>query len=204
MTGIAQNLVVASPGCGCLFTYTVVTHLSEILSELEQRYGQRDQSFTIVGVEFVAGAPQIWFPGDRKHVAVQLSALAWQNETEAFAQLAHEAVHLLNPVKVASVFEEGLAAGTQVEFGRRRDPTYQIGDAKYSDAMLLVNRVIEMQPLVVKTLRQNGQALSAVSADMILAAVPELDREGAIELACPFNDWKPASSETKLLPDQQG
>src|SRR5882724_13157884 len=98
-----------TPESGCLYTYTLVSHLSDILDDVERRFGPRDEAFTILGVEFGVGNPQIWFPSGRKHVAIQLGAAARLNVNEALFQVAHECVHLLNPVRAASVLEEGVA-----------------------------------------------------------------------------------------------
>jgi hypothetical protein len=46
-----------------------------MLEEVEQLFGRRNHDYTILGIEFSGTIPQIWFPGDRKHIAIQLGEL---------------------------------------------------------------------------------------------------------------------------------
>src|SRR5689334_1795982 len=41
------------------FTWTLVSRLGEMLKEIEGLLGKRDQSFTILGIEFQAEGPQL-------------------------------------------------------------------------------------------------------------------------------------------------
>src|SRR5208337_1006395 len=142
MATVHDNLVVARPcppGSGCTYTWTLASRAGEILRLVEERYGPRDCSFTLLGVEFSEPQPQIWFPGDCRHVVIQLTTSAMNDEIQALYQLAHECVHLLDPVVfgLASVFEEGVATLLSAEYARRLQPSYSPSDAKYDAAARL-------------------------------------------------------------------
>jgi hypothetical protein len=73
---VHEDLIIARrcpPESGCTFTWTLASRFGEMLREIEKLYGIRDRSFTILGVELGEGLPQIWFPGNCNHIAIQLS-----------------------------------------------------------------------------------------------------------------------------------
>ena len=41
-----------------------------MLNLAEAAYGPRDDSYTILGIEFENNAPRIWYPGNCKHIAI--------------------------------------------------------------------------------------------------------------------------------------
>jgi hypothetical protein len=97
-------------------TWTLVTILGVLLREAESTYGPRVKDWTILGIEFgpdigTMTAPQIWYPGSTKNVAIRLSLNAAKNPTAAIFELAHETIHLLAPSGRAPAcrLEEGLA-----------------------------------------------------------------------------------------------
>lgn len=96
---------------GSGYTWTLASRLGDMLQMAEELFGQRDSSYTILGVEFIIGVPQIWYPGDCKHIIIQLDEVAATNMSQACYQLAHETVHLLSPTggNNANNFEEGVA-----------------------------------------------------------------------------------------------
>ena len=73
-------------------TWTLTTILGEFIADLEDRYGPRDMAYTLLGIEFRGGTPCIWFPGNRKHIAIVLTETARDDCDLAIWQLAHEAV----------------------------------------------------------------------------------------------------------------
>jgi hypothetical protein len=83
-----------------------------LLAEAERRFGPRDKSWTILGVDFGGSSPNIWYPssGD-KMVVVKLSDNASLDPNRALFQLSHEVIHLLSPSggKMAPALEEGPA-----------------------------------------------------------------------------------------------
>ena len=93
------------------FSWTLTSRLGDILSKAETAYGPRDMNWTILGIEFCSNVPQIWFPENCRHIAIQLATNALGDTAIACYQLAHEVIHLLAPngQHIAPVIEEGLA-----------------------------------------------------------------------------------------------
>jgi len=139
------------------YTWTLATRLGAILSEIENIYGERDKSWTVLGVEFEKNGPQLWYPGNCKNIAIQLAPNALKNEMLACYQLAHEAIHLLAPSggRNAPVIEEGLATVFSEDFVSREFNAFGItNDAKYIDAASKVRALIEKYPDAINTLRK--------------------------------------------------
>lgn len=155
------------------YTWTLPTRLGQMLHEIESQYGPRDPAWTILGVEFMAGNPQIWFPGDRKHVAIQLSTTAEESELRACYQLAHEAVHLLAPVHagMAPVIEEGLATVYSEDFVRREFKAARMTDeAPYARAAASVRELLGAEPDAILRLRAVERNFTMMTADTFARA----------------------------------
>ncbi|HVV99691.1 MAG TPA: hypothetical protein VHB77_05105 [Planctomycetaceae bacterium] len=174
------------------FTWTLVSRLGEMLKEIEALLGPRDQSFTLLGIEFQAEGPQLWFPlahEGRKDVVIQLSTATLTNSALGLCELAHEAVHLLNPrAEGISTLEEGLA----VWFQRRYTSThFQLKVHQRSEAhdraCGLVEKLISHGTDRLSRLRPQGASLSEVVAAQIQSTWPEVPLELAEALARPFD-----------------
>jgi hypothetical protein len=183
------------PGASCLFSWTLASRLGHILRFVEDRFGPRDKSWTILGVEFTSrDAPQVWYPtydGVGGAIIVQLTRAAATDETRALFQLSHEAVHLLSPAGPgagASVLEEGLATWISLQYLRAIDravgPNY-ISAPRYERAYRLVERLSQRPDFLagVRMLRQVPAGLSAVTAADLLRAWPGLPFADAQVLA---------------------
>lgn len=116
------NTYTASSGS----SWTLTTRTGQMLRELEERFGPRDKSWTLLGVEFCKYGPDIWYPRDKgkphpRHIAIRLSPAAFRDHKEAMYQLSHECVHLLSPSggQNAPVMEEGLASLYSMEIIER-------------------------------------------------------------------------------------
>jgi len=193
MAEVLDELIVARPcpaGAPCRYSWTLVSYLGAILQEVETKFGPRDPSFTVLGIEFGIANPHIWFPGGGKHVAIQLGSSALSSIDEALFQLAHECVHLLNPVQEASVLEEGLATFFQLEYVHRRNPNHQLSDAKYLAAAGLVKRLLAARSDAIPALRAGTRSLSGVTAADIRAIVTNSTVD-ADALAHSFGKWQP-------------
>ena len=92
-------------------TRTLAYQLSKMLHMVEELFGPRDYSYTILGIEFASDGPQIWYPRNHRHIIIQLDLSAATNILQACYQMAHETVHLLAPTGGgnANNFEEGVA-----------------------------------------------------------------------------------------------
>jgi hypothetical protein len=93
------------------WTWTLASRLGHILSTAEGLFGPRDHTYTILGVEFGGGNPQIWYPGSCRNIVIQITPECATDMSRACYQMAHEVIHLLSPSggNNANNFEEGLA-----------------------------------------------------------------------------------------------
>ncbi|WP_046482371.1 hypothetical protein [Pseudomonas veronii] len=171
------------------YTWTLVTRLGDMLQEATSLYGPRDMSWTILGVEFGLDIPQIWYPGSRKDVVVQLGKRALDDTLQACYQLAHESIHLLAPSgsNLAPVLEEGLATVfsedyLKTKFGRvytSQTPSYQV-------AAILVRDLLSADPQAVKKLREVEPSFTKMTQETF-DAVKVTVSEGLIQkLLQPF------------------
>lgn len=138
------------------FSWTLTTRLGSILREVEQRYGRRDQSWTILGVEFSPAGPQIWYPGNCQQVAIQLGLGALGSTSLACYQIAHECVHLLAPTggRSAPVIEEGLATVFAEDYVKREFClTHVTQKDTYRHAADLVRHLLAAAPDAIDRLR---------------------------------------------------
>jgi len=187
---IEEDLFVANPlPTNNGYSWTLASRLGEMLHRAEQLFGPRDQSYTILGVEFSSGTPQLWYPGSRKHIVIQLTNECLTDSVRAHYQLAHESVHLLAPTggKNANVLEEGLAmyfADTYLHdiFAKFMPP----GLTSYAAAAEKVRQLLAIDQNLVRTLRIKQPAIHLTTADDILAVRPDVPRDLAECLVKPF------------------
>ena len=186
------DLFVARTGVpGCTFTYTLTTRLGHILRSAEERFGPRDKDYTILGIEFVDGIPQIWYPSNCKHIAIQLGIECMNDNSQACFQLAHEAIHLLSPTgepKNATVLEEGLAALFSREYSKTVFPNdwKKPSSLNYQDALEKVEFLTALYPSVIRTLREKEPTMLRITADLIKEMYPDIDPDFAAALTLPF------------------
>ncbi|MBD8145423.1 hypothetical protein [Pantoea agglomerans] len=185
--GIPDHLFNGTKPPGGL-SWTLTTRTGEMLSELEERYGPRDKSWTLLGVEFYEHGPDIWYPGSHnsphpKHIAIRLSPSAFGNYKEAIYQLSHECVHLLSPSGglKAPVIEEGLAKLYSMELIERHfnHPSGQnYGSAPaYEYAADYVCQLLQIDSHAIRKLRDKEPAFYKITAVTFaqagLSQVPE-------------------------------
>ncbi len=184
---VSDNLVVAQPISGG-FSWTLASRICQMITKAEAQFGARDRSFTVLGVEFRNGVPQVWFPGNCGHVVVQLGLSAMQDPNRALFQLAHECVHLLDPAPGATNnLEEGVATHFSLEFMQAElGLTYSTGDAKYDSACSLVRLLISTKSDSVRELRRLHGPLRGITTQQISGICPSLNAGTASQLANPF------------------
>jgi hypothetical protein len=187
---IKDSLITANPlPSGSGYTWTLASRLGEMIELIEEQFGERDRSWTILGIEFYDTGPQTWFPGDCGHIIIQLGLLAKQDLVQALFQLAHEAVHLLDPVRSATVLEEGLATYFSLQYIKEFRPNFINSDRKYMAAARLTADLLNLNPLTIKTIRSRGIKISEITDYHLLAVCPKLPKSLAVALATPFDDW---------------
>jgi hypothetical protein len=182
---------VAAPLCtGDGYTYTLTTRLGHMLHEVESCYGSRDKDWTILGVEFGQDVPQLWYPGNRRHVAIQLAQNAIESELLACYQLAHETVHLLAPGgrPPAPVIEEGLATVFSEDYVAREFGASSLTNmAAYVRAATLVRQLLAIDPQAIIKLRAVEPAFRLFNADSFSYAAIEAPAELIEALLRPFD-----------------
>jgi len=192
---VHEDLIIAYP-CPSesegTYTFTLASRLGQMLEMAEQRFGPRDKSYTILGFEFRAGLPQIWFPGSRKRVIVQLDFSSMNDPNLPLFQMAHQSVHLLTPVLPvhASVLEEGLATYFSKEYmAAHIGGVWLTGDQKYDRAEVLARKLLLFNADAVKALRELVSVISEATAQNILKICPSLSSQLAEQLVVTFESW---------------
>lgn len=171
------------------YTYTLASHLGRLLREAEKIYGPRDKVWTVLGIEFGPGAPQLWFPLARDQIIIQLSKEAIDNHEIAIYQLAHECVHLLAPEHGpdAPVIEEGVATvfsedWTDREFGQKARTELE----SYKAAARTVRELLTIDPEAISKLRAKQSSFRKFTSETFDLAGLVVPSELVARLLCPF------------------
>ncbi len=189
---VSRNLVVADALLDHSgYTWTLASVLGSLLALAEERFGPRDSTYCLLGVEFSAKGPQVWFPGNRKHIVIQLSLNSLTNVHSALFELSHECIHLLSPEVGRSgiVLEEGLATLFSVEqmqkyYGEGWWSEKRI--SAYFEAATKVEKLLALDSNVIYRLRQEEPTISLITPEMILRHCPSASEELAESLATGF------------------
>lgn len=159
----------------------------ELLAQAVALLGPPDPSWTICQPEYWYGKPVIQHRDDNKtHAWAKLSRMAARSWPQLRFELAHETVHLLNPVIGATTWlEEGIAVVFQIHIQSPNDiklirPRFG-GD--YHTAWQLVEQLGESPFVFGKVIRAKYGSLERRSVDEILSIRPMLDLAIARKLA---------------------
>lgn len=158
---------------GVGFTWTLASRLGDIIRNAEKIYGPRDDSYTILGVEFGGAVPQIWYPGNCRHVVVQITPECATDPCRACYQMAHEAIHLLSPTgdSTTTVLDEGLATHFSASYVKKNfGVDWRANLPSYQDAAELVAELLSHEPNAIKLIRTRQPTLARVSATDIQVA----------------------------------
>ena len=176
---INSGLLLAEPlpdGSG--YTWTLASLLGDMLYMAEKLFGPRDQSYTILGIEFEADGPQIWYPKDCNHIVIQLDTAAAMDIHWACYQLAHETIHLLAPTggQNANNFEEGLACYFAAYYMEKQlnASNWQPNLPSYKLALELVTPLLNEDIHCVRRLREKQPSFLKMSKEVISAEFPNL------------------------------
>lgn len=173
-------------------SWSLSTVFGQLLQRAQEAYGPRDRSYSFVGVEFGFDGPEIWYPGNRRDVAIVLSAEAAANVDRACFQLAHEVIHLLAPsgTSGAVVFEEGLAAVFSDDMSAKHGWGFYTAPGKYSEAASLVRRVMAAAPSFVVNMRKTKPSFGDWIPDDLLAFLGDaISPQEAATLCLRFATW---------------
>jgi hypothetical protein len=190
MIQVTQDLLVANPqGVPGAFSWTLASRLGEMLYTAEQRFGPRDMSYTILGVEFYVNGPAIWYPGARRHIVIQLSRSCETDPIRAYYQMAHECIHLLSPTggNQTNVLEEGLATLFAHQYiDSQFHINYAAGSPKYDDAKQRIEALIAFDADIIRKLRANEPRFLHITRDNILNMNNGIPGNLADSLVAPF------------------
>ncbi len=170
-------------------TWTLTTLLGTLLSEAETRYGQRDLTWTPLGIEFIGDNPQIWYPGGGRNISICLSASASRDFHHAAFQLAHEVIHLLAPAgsKKALVIEEGLATLFSDEMAAFCGSTYRTSDQNYLRSAAATRKLLAINSNSIRELRNHRTYFNDFDAEFLRSVIPGLGADLAAELCQPHD-----------------
>ena len=161
------------------YSLTLTTRLGKMLNRAQADYGPRDESYTILGIEFENNAPQIWYPGNCKHIAIQLTPDTITNQIQGCYQLAHECIHLLSPSGGyrTNILEEGLATYFAHQYVEKEFdfPMPAAIPIAYETARQLVHKLLEFDANAVKKIRKSQFAISKITSENILEVVPQFN-----------------------------
>jgi hypothetical protein len=171
------------------YTWTLTSKLAQILRSAEQRYGQRNQRWTLLGIEFSNDKqPKVWYPyaqQGEKFIIVQLTQAARCNPEIALFQLSHEVIHLLSPIggrTQSNVFEEGLASYFSLETLKKQG--YKVTDnyivnKDYQAAYQAIASLYRLHPnsdTVIKNLRKEIITFKQLTPQQLQEAFPKISR----------------------------
>jgi hypothetical protein len=171
------------------FTWTIASRISDALHTAENLYGERDKSYFLAGFEFGTTIPRLWYPGDRKHIVIQLSPEAKASFPQAIFQIAHEVIHLLSPTggAHANILEEGLAEHFSESYASAATGTpWHPTTAAYTVARDLVRKLLAFDSDAVRKIRKHEPCMSNFTPEVILAHVSGVPKELADRLCVPF------------------
>lgn len=162
-------------------SWTIVTKLGRILEVAESMYGERDKSFTILGVEInQLDYPQIWFPSGMNNIVIQLTSDCLYDMNRAVYQLSHEVIHCLNPVlgQKTNYLEEGIATHFSLEYTQTKGyGNFEVSNPEYLKALKLIEELFEIDPKIISKLKKIKENFISVEKDDFLkinSNIPEL------------------------------
>ncbi len=161
-------------------SWTITSKLGDILKSAEGKYGERDKTYTILGVEFTTqDSPCIWYPGNRKSIIIQITLNCKQDFDRAIFQVAHEAIHCLSPTgnSTAIVLEEGLATYFSIEYLKENGHINIRSEKKnYREAKNLTEELLKIDPSIIKEIREKCFVISRIDRNLLLetnSKIPE-------------------------------
>lgn len=185
------STIIAKPISGG-YSFTLTSKFGDILNQAEYLYGKRDQSFTILGLEFMDSSnPQIWYPQNCKHIVIQLNSKCLHDFNEGIFELAHETIHCLSPSEgkfPATVLEEGIATFFSINYTKKGGygDFSNIPNPKYKNAFDKFSQFINYDNLIIKKVREVQPVISLIKYTDILKINNNVPEELAKKLTEQF------------------
>ena len=185
---ISDDLVLAKPIPNG-WSWTLASRLGKLIQLAESKFGPRDPNYTPLGFEFSNDGPRVWYPGNCRHVLIQINSAHAKDLPQACYQLAQECIHLLSPTggKHANYLEEGVSivfATTYVKDQFHFDMVQP--NAKYAEAAKLADQLLALDLDVVRKVRAVQPSFSQITAANILNVCPSCPPDLADRLLRPF------------------
>lgn len=160
----------------------------ELLALAEHLLGPRDRSKQIYPPDFHPDGPFLRNTPDNDGAFVQLSQNAAGYWPATIYEMAHETVHLLNPVAGGTNFlEEGIAtAFSMYAVQTSGHPQNKIKIEAYADAMALVQSLPPDAFTAARMVRETVGALSAATLNDLANMFPYVERSILCRLSQPF------------------
>ena len=163
------------------YTWTLASRLGDMLDMAEYLFGPRDCSYTLLGIEFESTGPRIWYPGNHRHIIIQLGPCAATNMSWACYQMAQETVHLLAPSvgRNAKNFEEGVSCYFAAYYMKEKfnEPYWRPNHPNYERALALVKPRLDEDIDCVRRIRKNQPSFWDMTKEDISEEFPNLESE---------------------------
>ena len=148
--------------------------LNEMVLEAEKLFGNRDLSYTLLGVECWGTGQHIFHadPEANKQILVRLPSLAEQDVEQCLYMLSHEAFHCLGPKRNIPVtrLEEGLAtyfAKHYMSMHCHSNDWHSHGE-NYREAMANTEALLAIDPEIIKKARVLQQTTSLITKEILV------------------------------------
>jgi len=183
---VHPNLLVTSSKAR-VFRLTLASRLHEMLLLAEGMFGKRDRSYAFLGIEFTEENPHLHYEAD-KSVIMRLHVNALLEPMEAYAQMAHECIHMLspNPTKPVTILEEGMAevfAYIYMQDVWKVELPSKMPGSAYHEARELVGSTMGIDTFGIKRIREEEPTISLISKSLIWKHYPTLYEGVAARLA---------------------
>ena len=174
------------------YTWTLASRLGDMLHMAENLFGPRDCSYTILGIEFGPdNHPRIWYPGNRRHIVIQLSLRAAANMSRAYYQMAQETIHLLAPSadRNASNFEEGVSCYFAAYYMREElnQPNWRPNHSSYERVLAIIKPRLDEDIYCVRRIRTHQPSFCDMTKEDIREEFPNLESEDVDFLVSEFD-----------------
>ena len=168
------------------------------LGHCRSLFGPRDCSYKLWDQpQFYEQGPNIRFSIDQDGVWVELSYNGRKYWPTVLYEMAHETVHLLDPVVGSATYlEEGVAVAFSIQVQHLYGVKVQVPSMpSYAHALKLVGKLPGNALSAAARIRREVGRFSNVSAEDLLALYPHLDAKLAMELTRKFDrDAVPSNS----------
>ena len=161
----------------------------KLIEIAEAELGPRDRSKKVYQPTFADDGPFLRNTPDFAGAFVELSRNAEHYWPTAVFEMAHETVHLLNPVVVdaGNVLEEGVAVAFSLHVQRMYGFIMPVTMASYVDAVQLAESLPGGALVAGKFVRESVGALSSATPQSLAALFPGLDETIGVRLASKFD-----------------